>query len=183
MDLLFNLTTIFDGEMEDIADGFVQQFKDNIGGTRHDPLLDAKIKEHPIMRTYIKRFGKKLNGSLKEKNGDIYAIDTPFDLDFKRPVFNTLWDRFHGYQILINDTEQTDIVLDSYTYNETTKEWTATFKFVIQDHFGLDKHDALKYQVYSYGFSAWWRLQHKRGYKLFVTIIWIKATIKGNLNN
>ena len=185
MNLLFNLTTILDQEMEDIADGFVQQFKDNTGGVRHDPLLDAKIKEHPHMRNYIKRFGNILNGLLKETNGNIYAVSTPIPITDYRPKFDSEWDSYHGFKILMNDTEQTDIVLDSYNYNETTKEWEATFKFIVMDHFGLDKHDALTYQAYpgGSGFAAWWRLQHTRGYKPFVTKVWFKATIKGNLNN
>jgi hypothetical protein len=50
-------------------------------------------------------------------------------------------------------------------------EFTASLSVTIHGHFGLDKHDALKYQYKSLGFAAWWLLQHTRGYKPFETII------------
>lgn len=54
----------------------------------------------------------------------------------------------------------------------------------ILDHFGVDlkdieeKQDDFKYGV---GFTAWWILQHRKGYKPFITQVNIKCKISGVL--
>ena len=65
---------------------------------------------------------------------------TPFRLS-RRPRFD---DRFGGLAIFINDTESTQIYTTDFSAGGG--KWTAEFKFVIRDHFGLDVGDVLKFQ-------------------------------------
>jgi hypothetical protein len=177
-----------------IAFRFIEEFRNNTARGKHFHWipLSQKVKDHPVMLNYIKRFGKKLNEELQSTNGALYSGQINMFND--RPQFNKKcsdqpdkeYDLLHGYQILINDTETTDIYIvpGSYAYDSQSKEWDARFIFVVTDHFGLDTPDVLKYQmkVLGSGFAAWWRLQHTRGYKPFRTRIIVDAVIKGKLN-
>ena len=81
----------------------------------------------------------------------------------------------HGLKILINDTEYTEVQLNSFRMN-AKGNWSATVGVTIYDHFGLDKHDVLKYQSYHQGFAAWYILQ-ATCYRPFVTKIQFQKTI------
>jgi len=54
----------------------------------------------------------------------------------------------------------------------------------ILDHFGLDlkdiemKKDDFRYDV---GFASWWILQHRKGYKPFITQVNVRYKISGAL--
>ena len=95
-----------------------------------------------------------------------------------RPKFSS-----YGLQILLNDTEQAEISLINYNYNSTSKQFDADVFIEITDHFGLDKKDVLKFQLWGLGagFVGWWRLQHMSGYKPFKTKLYLRATITGTL--
>ena len=100
-----------------------------------------------------------------------------------RPAFNGNFHKFQGLQILVNDTEFTQVYLKQggYEFNAVTKEWSARLCFEVEDHFGLDRNDALVYQGYDNGFPAWWKLQHQRNQVPFHTRILVDATISGKL--
>jgi len=93
-----------------------------------------------------------------------------------RPVFNGLYNKFHGLQILINDTEYSEIELDNFE-TSSNGNWNADVTVTIHDHFGLDKNDALVYQDWHQGFPSWWILQHMRNYRPFETIVKVKMRI------
>jgi hypothetical protein len=97
-----------------------------------------------------------------------------------RPKFSSLHHKFHGLQILINDTETTNIMMYDYTI-DSNGNWEAEVVFEITDHFGLDKNDVLTYQTTHRGFVAWWALQHKRDYKPFLTKIYVTRKLKGKI--
>lgn len=80
-------------------------------------------------------------------------------------------------QILINDTEYTEIQLDDFHIDWDGKR-IAIVSVAIHDHFGLDKEDVLSYQYSQVGFAAWWILQHKRAYVPFETIIHARKQIE-----
>jgi hypothetical protein len=92
-----------------------------------------------------------------------------------RPQFNTPHVKFHGLQILINDTEYTEIQISNF--NILNGNWSATLDITIYDDFGLDKNDALTYEGYHDGFADWWLLQHARGYVPFTTIVHTRVII------
>jgi hypothetical protein len=81
---------------------------------------------------------------------------------------------------LINDTEYTEIQLDKFQLYPSG-EWAAEVTVFINDHFGLDKNDAVTYHPYHKGFADWWLLQHTRGYVPFKTQIVIRKRIIGHL--
>lgn len=131
------------------------------------------------MHNFVINFAGILENAL-EKAGE--NIDNVIDIDLKqmRPKFDGAYNKFHGLQILINDTEYTEIQLDGFRISSDGKR-TAIITLTIHDHFGLDKNDALSYQIYPVGgsgFAAWWILQHKRAYKPFETIIHVKKKLE-----
>jgi len=171
MSSLMHTFSIFDGGLRGVGDDMVQKFKNKSGGIYSDATLNQRVAESSTFKNFIIDFGIMLNQSLASANWNIAnvgEIDIPLA---KRPVFNGLRNKFHGLQILINDTEQTEIYLNGFTINPVTHKWTALITVKIKDHFGLDKNDALTYQDYNAGFAAWWILQHCRGYVPFETNI------------
>lgn len=170
MNNLFYWCTFFDNGMADVGQRMIQKFRDKTGGTFSDPTLDDRITKEAQFSDYIKLFGQQLNQRLQASNYDINQVTT-IDMGQNRPVFNGLYNKFHGLMITINDTESTDIEFDPSDYQYLGNgKWVITVTITIHDHFGLDKHDALKFQGDHPGFAAWWILQHKRGYVPFETI-------------
>lgn len=168
--------TIMDQSLRAVGDDMIQKFQDKTGGSFTDPTLSQRTFESSAFKNFIKRFGIILNQKLANANwniNNVNEIDIPNEI---RPKFNGTYNKFHGLQILVNDTEQTEIELNNFWINPVSHKWTASITVKIKDHFGLDKHDALTYQNNHAGFAAWWILQHCRGYKPFET------NLKINLN-
>lgn len=132
--------------MADVGQKMIQKFRDKTGGTFSDPTLDDRITKEAQFRDYIKLFGQQLNQRLQASNYDINQVTT-IDMGQNRPVFNGLYNKFHGLMITVNDTESTDIEFDQSDYQYLGNgKWVITVTITIHDHFGLDKHDALKFQ-------------------------------------
>lgn len=65
----------------------------------------------------------------------------------------------------------------------STGEYTGYISVSIRDEFGLDKRDVnSRWYGKAPGFTAWWLLQHTRGYKPFETNININTSISGNIH-
>ena len=144
-----------------------------------DKDLDDEVANSSAMKNFVKEFRDRLSVKLKLKQGDINQVDQ-INLELERPIFNGLYNKFHGLQILVNDTEKTDIYLKNYSL-DANGNWEAELIIEITDHFGMDKKDALNYQGKHGGFGAWWTLQHKRNYKPFITKIYVAKKINGKL--
>jgi hypothetical protein len=171
MENLFYWCTIRDDGMAAVGNKMIQKFKDKTGGTFSDPVLDNRIGKEAQFMDYIKLFGKTLNEKLQTVNYDISKVQEPINMMPNRPIFNGGFNKFHGLMITINDTEETDIEYDPSNYHYIGNgKWSLTVTITIHDHFGLDKHDALKFQSSHPGFAAWWILQHQRGYVPFETV-------------
>ena len=171
MKSLFHACTVLDPSLKGVGDEMIQQFNDKTGGTYSNSILSDKAFKSSQFKNFIIRFGGLLNQKLANANWNITnvsEIDIPQEI---RPAFNGAYNKFAGLQILVNDTEQTEIELNGFTIDPATHKWTAVITVKIKDHFGLDRHDALTYQDYHSGFAAWWILQHCRGYKPFETNI------------
>ncbi|WP_439504488.1 DUF3289 family protein [Sediminibacterium sp.] len=175
---LFHACTFFDFQLKSVADEMIQKFKDRTGGEYTNPLLNAKVAQSSAMINYIKKFGKELNDKLRETGGNLNSI-SELNLTY-RPKFNGLFNKFHGLQILINDTESTDIHIDKFQMG-ASGSWSAEVTITIFDHFGIDKTDVLKYQFYHGGFSSWWILQRTLDYVPFKTVITVKEKIYSQL--
>lgn len=169
--------TTNDHEMQNAALDFLEKFKSNTGGVYSHRIVTNKVIESSAFKNFTKKFGDVLNNELRKTSGNINGVSA-ISLGF-RPSFSSNFDKLNGLTILINDTEKTDVNLESYSISNG--HWVANVLITIADHFGLDKHDALKYQSIDSGFAAWWTLQHDRNYKPFETKIRIRAQIEGNL--
>lgn len=184
MNDLFYYTTTLDSELRLVGAAMITLFDVNNDAafTVGYEQINDKAAQSVKMRNFIKRFGADLNGWLTINDGNIDGIAVTLNENI-RPAFNGNFHRFQGLQILINDTEFTQIYISesTYEYNADTKEWSAWFCFDVEDHFGLDKHDALTYQSYHNGFAAWWILQHQRNQVPYHTRILVQAKISGKL--
>lgn len=172
---LFNWCTVFDGDLENVGDLMIERFRNSVGGSYENSILNEKVKNSSAFKNYLKNFGEKLREKLIQAGGNISNVLT-INMENSRPVFNGLYNKFHGLQILINDTEYTEIKLDNFEVSSDGK-WNADVTVTIHDHFGLDKNDALEYQEWHQGFPSWWILQHMRSYRPFETVVNVKMRI------
>ncbi|WP_295650172.1 DUF3289 family protein [uncultured Mucilaginibacter sp.] len=178
MTSLLHLFTVFDNGLQVVGDKMTQKFRDKTGNQFEDPILNQRVNQSAALINFVKEFGATLNTLLGNNGGNINSVGTIVLTN--RPKFDGLYNKFHGLQILINDTEYTEIQLDSFTISGAS--WSANVTITIHDHFGLDKNDATTYQSYHRGFADWWLLQHVRGYVPFETIVHVKKIISGQLN-
>jgi hypothetical protein len=172
---LFHKTSI--GILESVGDEMITRFRNNLGGEYSNINLSQKVFESSEFKNFIIKFGIRLNVALFNANwniNNVIEIKMPKE---QRPIFNGLYNKINGLQILINDTEETIIELTGFSINTATHKWTANLNIIIKDHFGLDKNDALTYQNNHAGFAAWWLLQHTRSYKPFETQIRFKMNL------
>lgn len=175
------LTTFsaFNSNLRSVGNAMIDKFQQKTGGTYSNSSLNNEVSASSDLSNFLKKFGEELNSRLKNSGGNINSI-SPIDLS-TRPVFNGLYNKFHGLTILLNDTEYTEIQLDNFSI-DNLGNWSADVTVIIHDHFGLDKHDALEYQGWHDGFAAWWILQNTRDYVPFETIVTVRKNLKGNFN-
>ena len=165
---LFYWCTYFDNDLKSVGDKMINKFINREGGQFRDPVLNEKVMESSAFKNFSRNVAKAIGDELRKNNNDITKVD--INMKSERPIFNGAYNKFNGLQILINDTEYTEVFLNDHTtLPDGRKEVTVIF--VIHDHFGLDKADALNYQDKNAGFAAWWELQHKRNYYPFETIV------------
>lgn len=175
MTSLFHTFSILN--LETVSDDFIARFQNKTGGSYEHPMLNNEVKYSATFINFAKKFGALLNSELRAKSGVIANV-SPFQVE--RPVFGGTTNLATGLQILIHDTEYSEIKLLNYNIN-SLNEWYADIEVTIHDHFGVDENDAVTYQRKFLGFAAWWVLQHKRAYKPFETIIKVKTRINGKL--
>lgn len=172
---LLNTMTIFDSELKSVA----MQFRDNFRSASpvspfEVPLLNQKVAASQALQDFIKTFLKDFNIRLANAGGNLNNV-TEWSISNYRPVFNGTHNKWHGLQILINDTQQTEVSIQNFTpVAGAGGYYWADIIVTIRDHFGLDKNDALTYQKYPLvgpGFASWWYLQHIKDYQPFETRI------------
>ena len=175
MKSLFSWTTVFDSDLKAVGELMIDRFKNCLGGIFENQVLNQKVSVNNSFINFLLRFGDRLKEKLQEANGIIDDVPTIKLLD-DRPVFNGMYNKFHGLQILINDTEFTEINLEGFTVKPDGKR-IAYIEVIIHDHFGLDKNDALSYQGNHGGFASWWILQHLRNYRPFETMVKVRKQL------
>ncbi|MFN8247452.1 MAG: DUF3289 family protein [Ferruginibacter sp.] len=178
MNSLFNACTVLESDLRDVGNEMIQRFKDRSGLDYTSTILNSQVNSSNDLINYLKRFGAVLNEQLRSHQGNINAV--PSIVMNTRPKFDGAFNKFHGLQILINDTECADIQMDQFEIDSDGK-WSMNVTVTIRDHFGLDKNDMITYQDYHPGFPAWWILQHQRDYIPFQTIVKVHKTIKGKM--
>lgn len=169
--------TFFDSDLSDVGSLMIERFRINTNNTFNfeNQTLNKKVGESSAFKNFLKKFGADFKQKLTQNSSNIDQVSI-IDMGANRPVFNGMYNKFHGLQILINDTEYTEIELNDFRNNNGLIEVDLTV--TIYDHYGLDKHDALTYQSVNVGFADWWLLQHTRGYVPFITKVVVKKTLK-----
>ena len=116
-----------------------------------------------------------INREIIDKNKIIQRKDTP------SPTYS---DKYGGLGIAINDTWGYDMEILSFEQNTQKRTFSAEFEVEIFDHYGLNNEDIdpkIKGGWFGpanfEGFLCWFILQHKCGYKPFLTIMKIKNKI------
>ena len=206
-DLLERMRTLFGrastgsprgtGPLQVTANQYVNNFRDNtdVSTIVSKSALNTVFAATPEFSKLVKLVADRMLGEF----GD--GLTSPNDLnltlepdqtpDFGIGPYNLL----HGLTILVNNTEQSFIYLDSFEGNPEGA-WSATLCFETYDHFGLDRPDitgqnlefpknvAARARQYipgsDGGFAAWWVLQHQRAYIPFRTLLAAKAEIAYN---
>ena len=131
----------------------------------------------------MRQFGALLNTELQKNGGDINLVPEIKMFDI-HPHFNSKADLCNGLTILINNTSLTRVWYDKGFVLDPDGTWSGDFFFEIIDHFGLDRVDVLSFQgkpISGEGFTSWWVLQHRDGYRPFINRITMYATLKGKI--
>jgi hypothetical protein len=177
MTTLFDGCTVFDASLKSVGHSMIQKFRNSTGGQYTDPVLNTKVNSSSEFKTFMTNFGVTLNNKLEHAGWNIDNVAEIIIPQAQRLRFSSTYHKFNGLQILMNDTEATDIEINGFSIHPTTHNWTANLTVTVYDHFGLDKNDALTYQQYSGGFASWWVLQKKRNYRPFETVVKISVQL------
>ena len=165
--------------------------QNNKGKPFASTLLDRALKEQ-ISEDNTKNSTRLLIKRVFDENIDwknkIYpeSLRCEFEnaiLSGKLPKFDRYQDNFNGMGITVHDTWSTHITLKKIDITENN--YRATVHYKIQDHFGLDPDDILKYTFHSFRFfRIWFVLQHynKLSYRPFITNMSASIEITGSRN-
>ncbi|SFW25565.1 protein of unknown function [Sinomicrobium oceani] len=180
------------GELKGVALKMIAHFEGNTGTEFSNPILTKYAEEHPSTKRFCKEMEKLIVERLKKDNGVIGQIqhkfyngndgDRPrtYDMNYGHPRFKYNedgWSGKKGLTILVNDTWAYEVSLTKF--EEKGKNFKATYKVTLYDHFGLDEPDLEKKYYYMVGFRAWFVLQHLRNYKPFITKMEFEKTFNG----
>jgi RHS repeat-associated protein len=183
-DRLYSLAETFaDGDDAEImTKGLVDHFKENSGLPYKGDRLTEAANNHPTTRDFIEDVRRKFIEEVSE-NG--FSANTRIDLA-GHPVFNikgfmSSGDEDNGLLFSVNDVWSYKVEVISY--KQISGQFEAEIKITLYDHFGLDTPDMEKIYKNMYPeFSAWFILQHVRGFKPFITVMPIKPfKVKGVL--
>ncbi|WP_412468764.1 DUF3289 family protein [Pedobacter sp. KLB.chiD] len=169
---LFEKCTTFDSGLKSVGLDMIDKFRNGTGADYGNIILNQRATGSVQTLNFLKEFGATFNQQLLQANMNLNNV-APINMGGNRPKYDGLYNKFHGLQILVNDTEQSKIFLESFTPLPNNK-WKAVVQLEIVDHFGLDLHDAQTYQDWHDGFPSWWILQHERNYRPFKTKIWVR---------
>ncbi len=190
--------------LEDIGMQFTQIMRTNSTTDTEisNIVVNGAIAAHPSTRNFLKRVGAVVENIIASNPSE--GLDGAFSsekiLQDFRPKYGFTPDLINGLRILVNDTEKTESYYMPGTYSiDGSGNWEAQICLEIQDDFGLDLNDALRFQAITIsdflwgalpnwqisddtiGFSAWWVLQHQRNQIPFRHRMRVIATIGGTI--
>lgn len=177
-------------ETSSIFSDMVDKFERNEGGYYSNPLLTNALKNHETTANFHKALKECLEENLK--NGklpdDIVDISSHYlgkkgKQPSSLPKFVSDFigeDLYNGTVLTVHDIWSMRVYVENLEYKGN--QIRGTFKYEIQDHFGLDtndiNHDLSDMKPYEFidGFRSWYLLQHFEGYKFkpFITTIGFK---------
>jgi hypothetical protein len=189
------LTDFSQGELEEVNLKLYRKFIGNKEGDFSDEVLTKAAKEHEHSNKFFDRIKKNMkiqldlnsNFVFEEKlmpcllNIETFKGSNIYRTDIPSPSYP---DNFGGLGIAINDTWGYDITITRFQQDIQKRTFNAEFSIEIFDHYGLNSEDIdpkIKGGWYGSanfeGFLCWFILQHKCGYKPFLTIMKINTKI------
>lgn len=177
------VATLFSsGELRTVVLKMIAQFQSNAGGEFTDDVLTRHVKEHASTQRFVTSLRTIITDTILREGGDISSLkNEAIDWNGKpygRPRFNETSDIWWGgLTICINDVWAYEISIIEYEVNESN--FSGKFKVTLLDQFGLDKPDVDKKYGYLQGFRSWFLLQHRWGYKPFITRIEFEEEFEG----
>ncbi|HRN56501.1 MAG TPA: DUF3289 family protein [Agriterribacter sp.] len=167
--LFNNMHELFDfyssGALKGVGKDMVNAFRQGVDGEYSNPLLNKAIQSNVESRRFAIEFTKLFHEKIKKSNGKIDFAPIAFD---GSPNYN---ETFSGLGITIHGTQGARVYLLKYTFYPETQKYHATFRVDLYDDFGVSLEDVTSkwYAPHYNGLMAWWILQHRRGYRPFVT--------------
>ncbi len=202
---LCTLTTIkADEDLRYVVFDMIDRFMSGTGGTYSHPLLTTAVICHKETNKYKNDIINVLSSQIKKYNGDISKLSYPgaysgsnrdnhpmvsamIDAQCWSPKYGSSDDAFEGLGICIDSWWASEIIVDSYSYNNGAYSVTLTLNFY--DHFGLDTDDVLRHygEFLTFGMvpgiRSWYILQHYdafgASYKPFVTKVSFDVSFTG----
>ncbi|MCU5772313.1 DUF3289 family protein [Erwiniaceae bacterium BAC15a-03b] len=146
-------------------------------------ILNDKAKDSSLSRIKIAltKFTDWNNGYYPVNKKD--EFDTLIRTSYL-PKFAKFQDSFNGMGITVHDTYATHITIKSLHIQKD--EYRAIVHYRVQDHFGLDNEDILKFKFYQFRFfRIWFVLQryNQLAFKPFMTNMEATLEIIGNRND
>jgi uncharacterized protein (TIGR03034 family) len=176
-----------EGDTKSIFFEMVDKFQRNEGGYYSNPLLTNALKEHETTVKFHEALKQCLEDSLNngELPDDIVDISSRYlgkdgKIPSSLPKFNfylTPESLVNGTVLTVHDIWSMRVYVEQLEYNGN--QVRGTFKYEIQDHFGLDindiNHNLSNMKPYELleGFRSWYLLQHfeEYGFEPFITTI------------
>lgn len=154
-------------------------------------LLDMALKNKIINSTSTKSNIKIINTTLKSNinwKESTYPMEKISDFrdnisEGALPKFTSLLDAINGMALTVHDTWATQITISNLFVHDNF--YNAKIHYKIQDHFGLDEQDILKYQTRNLSIiKTWFFLQRYNllGFKPFMTNMEATIDISGRRN-
>lgn len=166
------MTSVSTGEMETVALEMYNKFIKGTKGNYKSKILNRIIGKHPAFVKYDFDFNNKLNSLIKSTIHRPHSVKPILmdDLDF-----SSFWDKVGGLGITIHQVWSIKAELIDFSISDSGR-WSATLKYTLYDHFGLDLEDIKKHGNDTFpsegtglGFCSWYILQHYRKAKPFIT--------------
>lgn len=164
----------------------VDKFERNEGLYFSHPLLDDGLRDQDTTQAFHNALKKCLSKNISDGHldSDIMNISNKYlsssDKGVDLPQFD-MSDIFKGTVLAVHGIWSMEVYVDELEYKG--KQIRGKFRYIIEDHFGLDTADidstgkgALPPYEWMEGFRSWYLLQHYKGYgyKPFITRIKFK---------
>ncbi|ABS49732.1 MULTISPECIES: YPO3983 family protein [Yersinia pseudotuberculosis complex] len=178
------------GPYKHLIGKMINHMQNGNGSPFRDMSLDAALKEQILSdstkNSSLQLIKDTLNENIDWKN-KLYPVEKENRLKIgisrgKLPKFDRLQDNFNGLGITVHDTYATHITIKSLQIDK--QRYRAIVHYNIQDHFGLDDKDIIKFRNYRF-FRLWFVLQryNQFGYKPFMTNMEVTIEIDGGRND
>ncbi|WP_245798193.1 DUF3289 family protein [Vibrio ostreicida] len=167
-----------EGETKDIFSEMVDKFERNEGGYYSSPLLSKALQGHETTQRFHEALKKCLGDNVKDGSlpDDILSVSSQYMMSSegeRLPKFDPSplgRDLSNGTVLSVHDIWSLRVYVERLEYKGN--QVRGSFKYEIQDHFGLDSNDinhdlsdGIKKQYEQLeGFRSWYLLQHFEGY-------------------